>query len=39
MARTSDLGLSRDVLGYVPKYDVAAAVGDLADWLKARKAA
>ena len=32
----SSLDLARDVLGYRPEYDMAAAVRDLVDWFKAK---
>jgi len=37
MIQTSDLTLAKDVLGYVPQYDLVDSVRDLAGWLTARK--
>lgn len=37
MKRASDLSLAKEVLGYVPSYDLVTAVRDLAAWLGVRK--
>jgi nucleoside-diphosphate-sugar epimerase len=37
MRHGSDLSLAKEVLGYRPEYDMAAAVRDLVDWFKAQE--
>ena len=37
MERPTDISRSREQLGYVPKYDMEAAVRDYVDWYRARR--
>jgi nucleoside-diphosphate-sugar epimerase len=37
MRNVADLTLSREVLGFTPRFDIAAAVRDMVDWHRANR--
>lgn len=37
-SRPGDLTLAREVLGFAPRYDIPAAIKDMAEWLRRRNA-